>query len=59
MVTGEGGGGGQSYLGMLGQRRVTPGWADYCVQRQEGEYDGGDRTSDGRGRGPSGLMSVR
>ena len=36
------GGRGRSYLGMLGRRRVTPGWADDPVRRQDGEDDRGD-----------------
>ena len=43
---------------MLGRRRVTPGWADDPVRRQEGEDDGGDRTLTGRRRGRGGLISV-
>ena len=33
---GRGGGRGQSYIGMLGRRRVTPRWEDDPVGRQEG-----------------------
>ena len=35
VVTGEGGDGG-GVIGMLGRRRVTPGWADNPVRRQDG-----------------------
>ena len=37
------GGRGRSYLGMLGRRRVTPGWADDPVRRQDREDDRGYR----------------
>ena len=36
-----------------------PRWSDYPVWRQEGEYNGGDRTSDGKRRGRGGLISIR
>ena len=36
VVTGEGREGDRVFIGMLGQRRVTPGWADDPVQRQYG-----------------------
>ena len=55
-MTGEGGGG---YLGILVRIQVTPRWADDPVQRQEGEDDRGEGTSDGRRRGWGGLFSVR
>ena len=53
------GGRGQSYLGVLVRIQVTPRWADDHVRNQEGEEDGGDRTSDDKRRGSGGLISVR
>ena len=36
-----------------------PRWEDDPMWSQEGEYDEGDRISDGRRRGQGGLISVR
>ena len=58
MITGEGGGRVRSYLGILGQIRVTPRWADDSMLSQEGEDNGEDRTLDGNVREQGGLMSV-
>ena len=38
--------------------QVMPRWAYDTVRRQEGEYNGGNGTSDGRRRGWGGLISV-
>ena len=54
MITGDEGGG---YIGMLGRIRGTPRLADDPVQRQEGEEERGDRTSDIRRRGWGGLIT--
>ena len=41
-----------------GQIRVTTGWADDLVRRQDGENDRGDGKQDGRRRGRGGLIFV-
>ena len=55
------GGRGRIFIGILGQRQVTPRWADYPMQRQDGRGrhvgigGGGECDIDDRDKASSGI----